>query len=192
MVGEVDRHIHSLRTVDLEASDPVSAPSTSTQVGLAGCLRDEARAGAYVSGTRPRSERNWLDRLWSRNAAVLLGRNTLVSVAVLCIGLVLLWLLVEFGHVDKVIATGLTFLVATSLHYSLGRTWIYQGTSRKIIPGYAFFIANALTGLAITLVLFAALIRYTSVNYLVARIIVSLLAGLAMFLLNAGLNFRRL
>ena len=40
--------------------------------------------------------------------------------------------------------------------------------------------------------LFDALIRATSIHYLVIRVIVSVVAGLLMFLLNAILNFRRL
>lgn len=134
----------------------------------------------------------WARRLWSRNAAALLGRNTVVSVAVFVFGLALLWLLVEAGHVDKLLATGVTFLIATSLHYMLGRTWIYRGTARKLVSGYGFFLVNALVGLAITLALFEALTRYTPMHYLLARVAVSVVAGLAMFLLNAVLNFRRL
>jgi putative flippase GtrA len=134
----------------------------------------------------------WGRRLWSRNSAALLGRNTVVSVGVFLLGLGLLWVLVEVGHADPLMATGATFLIATTLHYTMGRTWIYRGTTRGIVPGYGFFVANALIGLAITLVLFDALTRYTPVHYLVARVIVSLVAGLAMFLLNASLNFRRL
>lgn len=138
------------------------------------------------------SRASWARRLWSRNAAVLLGRNTVVSVSVFLLGLAMLWLLVEVGRVDKLFATGLTFLIATSLHYTLGRTWIYRGTARRIVPGYGFFLVNALIGLGITLVLFDAFIRYTPVHYMLARVIVSVVAGLAMFLLNAVLNFRRI
>jgi putative flippase GtrA len=135
---------------------------------------------------------NWIQRISSRNAAALLGRNTVVSIAVFLLGLGLLWLLVEIWSVDKIVATGVSFLIATTLHYALGRTWIYKGTERKIIPGYAYFVASALGGLAITLILFDAFLRYTSVHYILARVIVSLLAGLAMFLMNAMVNFRRL
>ncbi len=138
------------------------------------------------------TQQRWTERLWSRNAAVLLGRNTVVSTAVFLLGLLLLWLLVEFAHVDKVAATGVTFLVANSMHYALGRGWIYRGTQRAIVPGYGYFLLNACIGLAITLVLFDAFVRYTPIHYLAARIIVSVFAGLAMFLLNAVLNFRRL
>ena len=134
----------------------------------------------------------WAARLWSRNAAVLLGRNTVVSVVMFLLGLALLWLLVEYGGVDAVLATGLTFLIATSLHYALGRTWIYRGTERKLLPGYGLFLANALMGLIVTVALFALLTKLTPLHYLAARTLVSVIAGLAMFLSNAILNFKRL
>jgi putative flippase GtrA len=134
----------------------------------------------------------WARRLWSRNAAVLFGRNTAVSVGVFLLGLGLLGLLVEVGRVDKLLATGVTFLIATTLHYTLGRTWIYRGTTRGVVPGYGFFLVNAVIGLAITLILFDVLTRHTPIHYLLARVMVSVIAGLAMFLLNAALNFRRL
>jgi hypothetical protein len=46
-------------------------------------------------------------------------------------------------------------------------------------------------GMAITILLFAALLKWTAIHYLVARVIVSVFAGLAMFVLNAVLNFRQ-
>jgi putative flippase GtrA len=131
-------------------------------------------------------------RIWSRRAALLLGRNTVVSTFVFLLGLILLWLLVEFAHVDKLLAAGATFLLANSLHYVLGRAWIYRGTERGVLPGYGFFLFNAIVGLVITLALFDILIRTTSLHYLASRVFVSVFAGLAMFLLNAILNFRQL
>lgn len=136
--------------------------------------------------------RSWAGRIWSRNAAVLLGRNTVVSTGVFLLGLVLLWVLVEFARIDKYAATALTFLLATSLHYALGRTWIYRGTARAVVPGYAFFLVNAVVGLGVTLILFDVAVRLAGIHYLAARVLVSVAAGLVMFLLNATLNFRRL
>jgi putative flippase GtrA len=136
--------------------------------------------------------RGWRARLWSRKAAVLLGRNTVVGTAVFLLGLVLLWLLVEFAHVPRTLAAGGTFLFATTLHYALGRTWIYRGTDRRVIPGYGLFLFNALVGLALTVSLFELFIRYTGIHYLAARTLVSVVAGLAMFLLNGVFNFRKL
>jgi len=53
-------------------------------------------------------------------------------------------------------------------------------------------LINAGIGLSVTVSLFAALVCWTSMSYLVARIIVSAFAGLVMFLLNAMLNFKQL
>jgi putative flippase GtrA len=131
-------------------------------------------------------------RLWSRNAAVLLARNTLVSCVVFAFGLALLWALVELGGMDKLVAAAIGFLASNSIHYAFGRTWIYRGTERGVASGYGYFLVNAGIGLAITIALFAAFLRWTPIHYLVARIIVSVFAGFAMFLLNAMLNFKRL
>lgn len=92
----------------------------------------------------------------------------------------------------KVEATALAFIVANSIHYAFGRGWIFRGTERAIAEGYVYFLVNAGIGLVITVGLFAALIRWTPINYLVARVLVSVVSGLTVFLLNAMLNFRRL
>ena len=122
----------------------------------------------------------------------MLVRNTIVSCFVFALSLSLLWLLVEWGGMEEIMAAAVGFIAANSVHYVFGRTWIFRGTRRGVAAGYAFFLVNAGLGLVITLILFAAFLEYTSIHYLVARIIVSIFAGLAMFILNATLNFRRL
>lgn len=106
-------------------------------------------------------------------------------------GLALLWALVEFGGMNKLVAAALGFLASNSIHYAFGRAWIYRGTERGLASGYGYFLINAGIGLVITIALFAAFLRWTSMHYLVARILVSVFAGLTMFLLNAMLNFKR-
>ena len=123
---------------------------------------------------------------------MLLTRNTVVSLFTFLFGLLVMWLLVERLEANKIIAAGVSFFLATSLHYGFGRSWIFRGTERGLASGYGYFFINALVGLALTVSLFAALIRWSSINYLVARIIVSIFAGFVMFLLNARLNFKQL
>lgn len=123
---------------------------------------------------------------------MLLARNTVVSCLVFAIGLALLWALVELWDLNKLVAAAAGFLVSNSIHYVFGRTWIYRGTERGVASGYAYFLVNAGIGLVVTIALFAAFLRWTSMNYLVARGVVSVFAGLVMFLLNALLNFKRL
>jgi len=121
----------------------------------------------------------------------MLLRNTVVSTGVFLLGLAVLWVLVEKAGINAVLATGLSFLVANSIHYIFGRTWIFAGSDRKLSTGYAIFLMNAMIGLAVTVGLFWVLTELTPMNYLVARVIVSVFAGLAVFALNASINFRQ-
>ena len=140
---------------------------------------------------RPRSDGSLRERLFSRGGALLLGRNTVVSIFVFLIGLGLLWLMVERLGVPKVPAAAASFLVSNSLHYVFGRAWIYRGTERKAAAGYAFFLLNAVVGLVITVGVFAAVVSL-GLHYIAARVIASIFAGLALFILNAFFNFRSL
>ena len=121
----------------------------------------------------------------------MLVRNTIASTGIFAISIGTLWVLVQWAAMAEVPAAAIGFLIAQTVHYFLGRTWIFRGTDRSVGTGYAIFLANAGLGIAITVSMYAALLEYTGLNYLVARVIVSVFAGLAMFVLNATLNFRR-
>lgn len=131
-------------------------------------------------------------RLLSLRVAAMLWRNTVVSCCVFLVGLGVLYALVDWVGVPEVLAGGIGFLAANSLHYLLGRAWIFRGSDRGAGTGYALFLANAGVGLVVTMALYAALLEFTSLNYLVARVLVSLVAGLVVFLLNAVFNFHRI
>ena len=133
-----------------------------------------------------------LQRLVSRHGVTLLARNTVVSVLTFSVGVALMWVVVELFGANEVLSAGASFLAATSLHYTLGRSWVYRGTQRGVAAGYGYFLMNAGIGLALTVSLFAVLISWTPMNYLVARVLVSIFAGLAMFIPNATLNFKQI
>jgi len=134
----------------------------------------------------------WRVRLLSRKAVAMLFRNTVVSCLCFAFDLALLWMLVRLLGMAKIPAAALGFIAANSIHYALGRAWIFRGTERGVSAGYIYFLANAAVGLAVTVSLYALMLACLPINYLVARIFVSAVAGLAVFLLNAVLNFRRL
>jgi putative flippase GtrA len=102
-----------------------------------------------------------------------------------------MWTLVDVLDMNELLAAGASFVAANALHYVFAQAWIYHGTRRPWGEGYGYFLLNAGGGLALTLMLFAACMRWTSMHYLVARTVVSVFAGLMMFLLNATLNFKR-
>jgi putative flippase GtrA len=130
-------------------------------------------------------------RIASSDTVGMFLRNSVVGAAVFAIDLLLLWALVSFTGMPTLVAATVGFLAASSLHYAAGRSWIFKGSSRHLVSGYVYFLINAGVGLVITLVLYAAFIRWTSIDYLIARVVVSLPAGFASFLLNAIFNFRR-
>lgn len=136
-------------------------------------------------------KRGLVARLITPRVGAMLVRNTIVSTSVFLLGLALLWALVQGAGINAVLAAAIGFLVANSLHYALGRAWIFRGTERGLRSGYLLFLVNSGVGMAITVALFAALLHFTAIHYLVARVVVSVFAGLAMFVLNAVLNFRQ-
>ncbi|WP_336957820.1 GtrA family protein [Sphingobium aquiterrae] len=131
-------------------------------------------------------------RFFSRRAAGMLMRNSIVSAFVFALDMAILWAMVQMAGSNRLWAAALGLLVANTLHYALGRRWIFPGTDRHVASGYLYFLVNAAIGMAITMLLYAAMLRWTSIHYLVARVLVSVLAGLTAFLLNATFNFRRL
>ncbi len=133
----------------------------------------------------------WFARFWNRRVGGMLFRNTVVSCSVFLVGLGVLWVLVEYAHMDEVIAAGVGFIIANSLHYLLGRYWIFAGSQRELGKGYLLFLINSGVGLAVTMGLFWLLITFTPMHYLLVRIVVSVFAGLLVFALNAALNFRQ-
>jgi putative flippase GtrA len=130
-------------------------------------------------------------RLLSRRGGAMLVRNTVVSIGVFAIGLAVLWALVDRAGAPTIPSAAVSFLVSNTLHYGLGRSWIYRGTERALVSGYAYFLVNSGVGLVVTLLLFAGFVA-VGINYLVARTLTSLFSGLLQFVLNAVFNFRAL
>ncbi len=138
-----------------------------------------------------RTRGSLITRLLKVRVGWMLARNTVVSIGAFLIGLGVLWLLVERAGMGEVIASGIGFAIANTLHYILGRSWIFRGTDRAMASGYALFLINGAIGLAATMALMAVMLALTPIDYIVARILVSVIAGLLVFVLNAVWNFRR-
>ena len=146
----------------------------------------------FPASARAAEKPNLLQRLLKPRVGWMLARNTIVSTGVfLVFGLGLLWLLVEHVGMPVLPATGISFIAANSVPSVLGRVWIYRGTDRAVASGFALFLLNGLIGLLITLGSMALLSEFTQINLYIARILVSVIAGLTMFVLNAVWNFRR-
>ena len=142
-------------------------------------------------GARDRRGLGVVNRFLSFRVGAMLVRNTIVSSFTFILGLGVLWLLVDRAKMNPVVAAGISFVIANSLHYALGRSWIFRDSPRGLRAGYALFLVNAGIGLGLTMGLYAAMLHFTDSGYLFARVIVSVVAGLVVFLLNAVLNFQQ-
>lgn len=147
-------------------------PPTARRKGL---YRAAAGIGAWIARSK---------------VAVLFARNTVASFFAFAVDLLLLWMFVQFGGADPLAAAAIAFVLAISVHYALCRIWVFRGTERGVASGYFYFVINSGVGLAITLGLFALLMEVSELHYIVARTLASIVAGVAVFLLNAIYNFR--
>lgn len=131
-------------------------------------------------------------RVAESRGARLFARNTVASFFVFALDVSLLWGFVEMLGIGYIPAATIAFLIAMTLHYVLSRIWIFRGTDRGIAMGYVYFMVNTGIGLVVTIGVFAALIEWTGLYYLVARVLSSVVAGIVVFFLNAVFNFKEL
>lgn len=131
-------------------------------------------------------------RFTARCGAILFARNTVASFLAFGLDVGLLWLFVDRMGWHRMVAAAIAFLIAISIHYVISRIWVFRSSERAMGLGFVYFLVNSGVGLAITMSAFAALIYWTPIHYLVARLISSVVAGLAVFVLNAKYNFRQL
>lgn len=103
--------------------------------------------------------------------------------------LCILWILVHFFGIHYTIAATMGFVVASSVQYAISRTWAFRGTRRNIIGGYVRFALVALVGLGIIVGGMTILVEKFAIPYLLARILIALIAGLWNFSLNTYWNF---
>lgn len=129
----------------------------------------------------------------SRGASMF-GRHTMVSTIafVLVLDLALLWSLVELAELDHMPAAIIAFFVPMTLAYVLEREWVFPGTRRGVATGYLYFAINVGIGSLLMLATFWALMQFGGLHYLIARVLASFVAGIAVFLLNGIFNFKQL
>lgn len=119
-----------------------------------------------------------------------LSRYTAVGALTFSLDLLLLFLLTDIFGWHYLLSAGLAFLIAVSLNYVISRDFVFPGSSRPSREAYFWFLVIAATGLGIVVGLMYLLVTVFLINYIVARIAVSLVTGLWNYLLNLFFNFQ--
>ena len=127
-----------------------------------------------------------------RRGARMFGRNTVASTIAFALDLMILWGLVEWLEVPRVLAAVIAFIVPMSVFYVLSRTWVFPETDRGVASGFVYFMINVGIGFVVMLAVFWALLQFTALYYLLARVAASVVSGIVIFLLNGFLNFKQL
>ncbi len=104
--------------------------------------------------------------------------------------LLLIYLMTEFLRVPYWASTAVGFLIAVSINYFVSRRFVFKGTERKIHHGYLYFIALAGGGALFVTAAVAGLVATFALHYLVARVLVACIMGIANYLFNLHFNFK--
>jgi len=116
-------------------------------------------------------------------------RYSLVGFGTFLFDLSLLFMATSAG-VPYFLATPVTFLIAVSINYAISRHYVFKGTERPISHGYMYFASIAFLGAIVTTTLVVALVQYLALHYVLARIIVAGIIGIAGYLFNLHFNFK--
>ena len=117
-------------------------------------------------------------------------RYAVVGASTLTFDLALLYVATSLIGIPYYISTPVSFLIAVSINYFISRKHVFVGTERAVHHGYAYFIGFALLGALVTTSLVAALVTFAHLYYLLARVLVAGVVGMANYLFNLYLNFK--
>ncbi len=112
-----------------------------------------------------------------------------IGILAFLIDLALLAFLTEVIGLFYLISAFISFICATSMHYTTSRFLVFKTTSRSFKKGYAYFIAIAVFNLFLILVLLRLFVENAGVHYMVARVMVGALVGVWDFLINKKVTF---
>jgi putative flippase GtrA len=140
-------------------------------------LQQLVRRLQRVDATMPRTYRRFL-------------RYTVVGTSAFAFDLLLLSLFVDVLQQPVVPAAGVAFTIATAGNFLVSRYAVFQYSSRNVSTGFANFLLVAAAGVAFTMGCMYMLTQYTSVHYLVSRVVIAALVGMFNYLMNLYVNFR--
>ncbi|WP_421901486.1 GtrA family protein [Maridesulfovibrio sp.] len=127
---------------------------------------------------------------WDVKRVMRFLRYTCVGGGTFLFDLAMLYLFTDGFGWSPVFAAALAFFIAVSINYLISRRLVFKGTTREFKQGYLGFLLIAGTGLVIVTGGMYIMVDILQWQYLISRILVSLITGLWNYLLNLYVNFR--
>ncbi|ACS79549.1 GtrA family protein [Maridesulfovibrio salexigens] len=128
--------------------------------------------------------------VWDIKGTIRFLRYTCVGGGTFLFDLALLYLFTDGFNWSPVFSAGLAFLIAVSLNYIISRRLVFKGTTREFKQGYLGFLLIAGTGLIIVTGGMFLMVDILHWQYIISRILISLITGLWNYILNLYVNFR--
>ena len=104
--------------------------------------------------------------------------------------IVLIWLLTEFAQLFYLLSATISFILVSSLNYSINYVWTFKGNKARKLKGLLSFTSIGAIGLILTLLIMAFLVEILSVHYLIARVIAAFLVLIWNYTLNRLVTFK--
>ncbi|TIH20135.1 GtrA family protein [Marinifilum sp. JC120] len=127
---------------------------------------------------------------WDNKGILRFIRYTCVGGGTFLFDLAMLYLFTDKLDWAPVFAAGLAFFIAVSINYLISRKLVFKGTTREFKQGYLGFILIAGTGLVVVTGGMFVMVDILKWQYVVSRILVSLITGMWNYLFNLYVNFK--
>jgi putative flippase GtrA len=115
---------------------------------------------------------------------------SLVGISTYILDIALLFLLLNTTTLSQPIAIGTSFFVGVTSNFLLCYYWVYRGTQRDQLLGYAIFAGLATLGVILVTLTTEWFATTWGMNVYVARTVVATFVGLINFSINTFFNFR--
>ncbi len=126
----------------------------------------------------------------SHKTWVQLVRNGVVGLVALGADLLVLYVLVQFGEVQKVVASVIASLIAGILSYILSTHWVFdQRKFKNIGVEFLLFTLIGAFGLGLNALIYWVFYHFVGVHYIVAKIISCSIVFLTNFFLRKYIIF---
>jgi dolichyl-phosphate beta-glucosyltransferase len=117
-------------------------------------------------------------------------RYSIVGVLGTAIDVGSLYVFVNFLNIPIMFATGIAFLLAVTNNFFLNKTWTFKHPSKNYRKLYIKFLSIALVGLSLTLSSMYILVYPLAMNYIIAKLLTSLIVLTWNFLGNKLWTFQ--
>jgi putative flippase GtrA len=117
-------------------------------------------------------------------------KYTFFVIPLFFIDLALLFLLIDYFDIDKMLATPLSFFTVGFFGYFLERKYIFKRKNRTYLKGFYYYLFIILSGAVIVTFGIYILTDIFNIYYIISRVLVAIFSGFWDYFMNFYFNFK--